>query len=263
MIYSQNHYNRKDYINMNSVLRCATIIDNATNETGIDKSRTLEGWHSRACAVRGAIEIFRAERDKAVKAASEKYKGDYLTDHIDAANADFNAAVKVAMDKVETDLQDVLDSKRRAWSKANSAPTTEMINLLTALQMRGNDLTDGEIMAVVEKLNDNAVALRSLRSICKKAGVSLPSFVGTDPDDFDRSMGEAEQYARNGIMSLATATGDLNYLELLFWSKPGEGLDKRYFKPLDSTVLTSEMIQRDQDDSAPSDQSDQAEGGSK
>lgn len=229
---------------MNNIQKFAVIIENAVNDVDIDKSRTLTGWHHRAVAVRGAIEIFRAERDKAVKAAREKYRGDYLTDHIDAANADFTNVVKVAIDRIETDLQDVLDSKRRAWDRANAAPSDEMIRLLTALQMRGSDLTDGEIMAVVEKLNDNAVALRSLRSICQRAGVSLPSFIGTDPDEFDRNMEQAEQYARDGIRSLATATSDLNYLERLFWMKPGEGLDTRYFKPLDATTLTTEMIQR-------------------
>lgn len=246
---------------MNSIMRYSTIFDNATNSADIDKSQTLAGWHSRACAVRGAIEVFRAERDKAVKAAREKYQGEYLTDHIAAANTDFENAVKVAADKLESDLQDVLDSKRRAWNRANNPPTAEMINLLTALQMRGNDLTDGEIVATIEKLNDNAVALRSLKSICKKAGVTLPSFVGTDPDEFDQNMKQAEEYARNGITSLATATSDLKYLELLFWSKPGEGLDKRYFEPLDSTVLTSEMIQRDQGDDNTSD-GDQTVGAS-
>lgn len=236
---------------MNDLVKLAKILENATSSADVDKSRTLAGWHSRACAVRGALEIFRAERDSAIESAAEKYKGDYLNDHINAANADFNTAVKIARDRIETDLQDVLDSKRRAWNKSNNAPGEDAIRMLQALEMRGPDLTDGEIMAVVEKLNNNAVALRSLRSICKRAGVSLPSFIGTDPDDFEQNMEQAREYAEDAIRSLETDTNDLTYKQRLFWEKPGAGLDAVYFTPLDRTTLTSEMIERNTEPDEP------------
>lgn len=228
----------------NTLKDFADIIEGSTRGMKIDKSLTLRAWHERAVAVRGAVLQLKSERNAKLKKANDNYKGAALEAAVTAANNEFDTAVRLATEKIEADLESVLKSKRRAWSRANTAPSADMVNMLTALQMRGGDLTAGEIVATVEQLNGNAVAMRTLKSICKRAGLIIPEFIGVDPERFDNDMERAEQYARNGITSLDKDPSELQYLERLFWLKPGEGLDAEYFKPLDSTTLTTAMISK-------------------
>lgn len=218
------------------------ILNKMDTSKSVDKSRTLTGWHHRAGYVRDALLVLRDMRDSKIKEAQENYRGPKLKAIEDAANADYQTAREIAIDKVEKDLETVLASKRKAWDKANTPPTNEMLNLLRALEIRGNDLTRGEVASTVQALSASAPALRALRSICKRQGIEIPSFIGVDPDEFERQMEEAEQYARSHIDELDTPIDDLGYIGRLFWTRPGAGEDVRYFKELDSSVMTSADI---------------------
>lgn len=244
---------------MNELARFAKILENATSGANVDRSKTFVAWHHRSAIVRQALLNFKDERDEKIEYANQNYRGRTYDNAIEQANKDFDDLVKIANDKVLSDLQDVVESKEKAWSKANSAPSNDMLNLLRVLEMRGNDLSSSEIVATVEKLNNNAPALRALKSICSRAGLALPSFVGADPEAFERNMERAVEYAMRGTESLATSTDDLPYMDRLFWTKPGEGLDHEYFDVLDRTTLTSaEVVPVEPDEADQSEQADQA-----
>lgn len=231
------------------------ILNKMDTSKSVDKSRTLTGWHHRAGYVRDALLVLRDMRDSKIKEAQENYRGPKLKAIEEAANADYKTAREIAIDKVETDLQEVLKSKRQAWARANTPPTDEMLRLLKALEIRQGDLTRGEVVSTVQALNGNGPALRALRSICKRQGLELPEFVGTDPDVFEEQMTAAERYAKAHIGELDTPTDDMKYLERLFWTKPGEGEDTRFFRELDSSTLTSADIK----DARTADRKDNAE----
>lgn len=225
-----------------TVKEFSEILSKLDTSRAVDRSKTLSGWHSRASYVRDAVLVLRDMRDATIKEAKENYRGGKLQSIIDAANAEYQAAKSLAVDKVEADLADTLESKRKAWNKSNVPPSDEQLRLLQALEIRGADLTRGEVAVTVQALSNSGPALRALRSICKRQGLEIPSFVGTDPDTFEQQMEEAERYAKSHLAELDTPTDDLAYLSRLFWVKPGEGEDVRYFKELDSSILTSADI---------------------
>lgn len=229
---------------MNDLIKYAKLIENSTADSNIDRSLTFKAWHERACVVHDVVLSLKDERDKKIAEASENYKNAALDAAIDAANADFDSLAQIARDKIESDLESVLDSKRRAWDRANAAPDDGMVRMLQVLEMRGTDLTADEVVSVVSKLNNNAPALRALKSICGRAGIALPEFVGSSPSEFEERMSEAEQYARKNLETLTVSLNDLEYMPRLFWSRPGGGLDHSFFDGLDRTVLTTAMIER-------------------
>ncbi len=228
---------------MNTTLsEFSAILNRVDTSRDVDQSRTLTGWHGRAAMVRSALEVLRDMRDGKLAEARENYKGARLASIENEINAEYETARELAVAKVESDLQEVLKSKRKAWDKANQPPTDEMLRLLQAIEIRGTDLSAAEVISTIKTLNGNAVSLRALRSICARAGLTLPGFVGADPGEFERQMSEAEEYARSHIDELDKRLEDMTYRERLFWTRPGGGLDTEFFRALDSSTLTSADI---------------------
>lgn len=228
---------------MNSTLaEFSAILNRIDTSQAVDKRRTLTGWHGRAAMVRDALLVLCDMRDGKLAEARENYKGARLASIEDEVNAEYETSRELAVAKVEADLQEVLKSKRKAWDKANQPPSNEQLNFLKALEIRGSDLTRGEVISTIKNLSTSAPALRALKSICARQGLIIPSFVGADPDEFSRQMEEAERYARSHISELDKRLEDMTYRERLFWTKPGGGLDTEFFRALDSSTLTSADI---------------------
>ena len=223
--------------------RFSEILERSATDRNIDKSKTLTAWKARTKIAKAALDSFRRDRDRELEELRKNYIGDKYASMAALVNDEYARAARYTRDKVETDLADVLEAKRRAFDKGNSAPTQDMLNLLTALQMRGEDITYSEVAETVSKLAGNAPSLRALRSICKRAGITLPKFIDADPDEFSRRMTEAEKYISDGLKSFETDDKDCTYMERLFWYADNGGLDNNYFSALDSSTLTAAQIE--------------------
>ena len=82
----------------------------------IDQSKTLAAWKRRTLVTRSALMEVKKEYLAEKQKIEADYKGEALKTRIDALNSDYREMVKIAMDRAEKDLEDVLKAKRKALS---------------------------------------------------------------------------------------------------------------------------------------------------
>lgn len=205
-----------------------------------NKERSLAGWRERAGITRMAIRYAKAEHDKQVKEAQERYSNAVFGEKLAEYDADYSIMLDIAKKRVTDDLEDILEGKRQQYDKSMGAPSEEHLRLLQALNMRSN-LTLSEIAAVSNKFDSNLQALGVLRDIAQRHGVSFPAM--TDPDTFEEQLASAEQFAKDKLNTLDADLDDMGYKDRLFWDKPGDGEDSYFFGILDGAGFTTEQLE--------------------
>lgn len=204
-----------------------------------NKEKTLDAWQRRAIAVRGAMLAIKADYKKELDELKETYSPKFFEEKRQKVDEDYKALRDIAVKKVTDDLEAVLDSKRAQFDRSSSAPSDEDLRLLNALNMRSS-LSIAEVAAVSGKFNGNVQAIRVLRDIAKRNGISFPD-IG-DPEAFEEMMERAEQFSTDHIQELDADHDQLNYKGLLFWEHPGEGETRYFYGALDNQGFTTEQI---------------------
>lgn len=225
---------------MKSVMyRYHDMIEKATAAGSPNKEKTLDAWQRRAIAVRGAMLNIKADYQKELDELRETYSAKTFEEKRQSVDEDYKTLRDVAIKKVADDLEAVLDSKRAQFDRSSSAPSDEDLRLLNALNMRSS-LSIAEVAAVSGKFNGNVQAIRVLRDIARKHGISFPD-IG-DPEQFEEMMERAEQFSTDHIQEIDADRDQLTYKGILFWEHPGEGETRYFYGALDNQGFTTEQI---------------------
>lgn len=225
---------------MNEMNNYHTIYDRTLRSGNPVPGKTLHGWHERACLTRNALMLAKESYERDLAELRETYTPKAFAERRQEADMQYKGLVDVARKRILDDLESVLESKRQQFDRSNSAPSEGVLRLLQTLSMR-DTLTVGEVAAISGKMEFNLPALRLLKDICSRHGITIPD-IG-DPAEFERMMKDAQQFAEDRIASLDTDQPALGYKERLFWEHPGEGEDRYFFGALDAQGFTSEQVQ--------------------
>ena len=218
-----------------------TMLERATGKyTAKNPERTLAAWQARTIKAREALMEAKARYQDELANLRETYRDKVYAEKRKTFDEDYETLRKQAESNAKADLQQVLESKRRQYDKANDAPSQADIRLLQALQMR-TTLTMAEIAAVSGKFGGNLQALRVLRDIARKHNISFPD-VG-DPERFERMLTDAEAYSLEQLQYLDTDKSEMTYVARAFYYHPGAGVDRNYYTILDTQGFSAEEIE--------------------
>lgn len=140
--------------------------------------------------------------------------------------------LQIAKDLILEDLDAVLSAKEAKYHEAMSAPTDEMIRLLTVLQMRadsGEELSSSDFANAASYVSSNFHALKQLSNLAKNSGIPFPRLT----DSFYEDISTAREGANNLLSSLDKPEKSLGYYETLFWKTGHAGLAQEAFDKLD------------------------------
>ena len=154
-----------------------------------------------------------AEKQGEVDAAYEKMAGmkiytpEYLAKIKKAGEAEVAAVRADAAANLEAVVKLTLAEKKTALEKMNgTSPSTEQMNLLTALQMRGNSITPDEIKSIAVQLSGNYMALHALQGIANNAGHRLQIPVQSDYQELTEALKWTEKYLYTAIADMKNTT---------------------------------------------------------
>ena len=216
--------------------RYERVFNNAYRTAGTpDRSRSFQGWKLRAHVTREALETLWIEHCKQVEAIRAEFQPGPAQTRIAPIVDDWNAVLRIAKNRVLDDLNDVMDAKREQLRKAQGAPSTEMVNLLTVLGMRSK-VSAVEIAEAASKLAGNIHALMVLRDIAEKNRVEFPE---VSVEKLEKDLDAAEDFARSKVESIGTPLNDLSYRDRLFWTVRDGGEARYFFQSLDTTGFTA------------------------
>ena len=216
-------------------------IENAIPCDGIDETKTFRAWHRRVREMREVVLAKREELEERIAKNAEIFSEEYAGKQNEALRRQYRDFRDSAERLARKDLGDILAEKRAQWRKTNEPPTEEMIRLLAVLQMRGASIFGSELALAARVCAGNGWALRSLESIAKKAGYSLPSVA--DPDEFEDMMRKAEEFSRKYLADIDRFSSEIEiYEERVFWDS--DSLDRAFYDPLDSDSLTAPTVER-------------------
>ena len=215
-----------------------TLFSRVINTGSPDASKTLKGFQKRAAVTREAVKLAHEQYQRDLDELAQTYTKKAFDERREPLDHEYNEIVKLAKQRCTDDLEAVLKAKRDQFDRSNGAPSDEQTRLLTVLNMR-TDLTESEVTAVANKLNNNVPALRLLRDIARRNGVPFPD-VGS-ANIFDEDISAAERYAREMIESVGvTDDKSLNYRQLCFWKYADHTTEAdHHFRALDNNILTA------------------------
>lgn len=202
---------------MSKITEYTRIFENARKTAGrVDEAKTLKAWKARAVVTRGALDELRAEYARDVAAINAEYRPAAAAQRVGPLTEAFKDICKTAKEKMAADLEDVMAAKRQQLSKAQGAPSTDMVNLLTVLGMR-TKLTAAEVAEAASKLTGNIPALCALRDISAKHDIS---FTDISVESMEHDLETAENFARGKIDTVDIPAGQMDYRTRLFWASP-------------------------------------------
>lgn len=209
------------------------------------KATTLAGWLERATLTRGALLLAKEQYRKDVQQMRDRYSTKVFQEKRTAADAEYKVLVDVAKQRVSDDLEAVLASKRSAFDHANDPPSEATVRLLQVLNMR-DSLTAEELAAVSGKVEHNLNALRVLKDIAHRHGLSFPD-VGS-PGEFERLMAQTESYIRDRLDAFDLTEEEINRsgktADAEFWNHSNDQRSRHWamFNPLDFAGFTSQQV---------------------
>lgn len=210
-----------------------------------DPTQGFSAWQRRAQTVRGAILEAKAQTDAEKRGLSEIYSAKETERRTVALENAYNEIVNLGVEKLERELEAVIDSKRQQFKKiALTAPTDEQLRLLQAMALR-DDLTDGEISEIAADLAGSLQALKTLGSIARKAGHDFPHTVTAE--QMQEQLATAEEFSRSMLRSVDKPDNDLGYNELAFWKYTDKATPKAIYGPVDSPLYSAVQLQPKED----------------
>ena len=104
---------------------------------------------------------------------------------IDKATAQRDAALKAEKDDTGKAIREIIESMREnARARKITAPTTEQVNLLTVLKMRGDSLTADEIKQAANNMQDCPAAIAVLCDLARERGLVVGLKGGSMTTDY-------------------------------------------------------------------------------
>lgn len=223
--------------NSPSVSAYSKLLHSATAPTGtIDRAKSLAGWQEHAIRSREDIMTAKAGYAKREAEIKAEFQPEAASIRLAPIQAEIDGMVQIARQRLEEELEEVLEAKRAQFSKSLDAPSEDAIRLLTALSFR-DDITPAEAGSIASKLGGNLHALKAFGSILKKSGLTMPPLL--TEEYFERDLSEAKSYCTGMLNAIGKDRKDMNYREAEFFSAPGKGFAARAFGDLDSTVFTA------------------------
>lgn len=120
----------------------------------------------------------------------------------------FRAYVDECANKFENMVTVLLAEKREGLDKMlTTAPTVEQLNLLTSIQLRGESVSENELIHVAAQLAPNYQAVNALRSIAEANSKHIHLSVKYDFEALSAELEWVEQYLSARIHDLRTFTG--------------------------------------------------------
>lgn len=209
------------------------------------KATTFAGWLERASLTRGALLLARKQYEDDVQQMRDRYSDKVFAEKRTTADTEYQILVDIAKQRVEDDLQAVLASKRAAFDHANDPPSEATVRLLQVLNMR-DSLTAEELAAVSGKVEHNLNALRVLKDIAHRHGLSFPN-VGS-PGEFEQLMAQTESYCMGRLDAISKTEEEIirsgSTLDGDFWNHPDDSRAQHWtlFNALDSAGFTSQQV---------------------
>lgn len=133
----------------------------------------------RAEAQKAYKEVLAADEerknDKTIARLSELYVESYVNEKRRERDAAFREYVISRVEELRELVSSVITEKRNGLDKMLSTPpTSEQLSLLTALQVRGEDISEGELRNLADQFMPNYQAVKALQTISKKMVCILP-----------------------------------------------------------------------------------------
>ena len=224
---------------MTELARFSQVVETLNRPGNPDEAKSLKAWKSRSMITRAALLELRAEYDKKISEAAERYSPTVAAEKIEELRAEYNSFKQIAVARVQDGLSSTLELKRQTYKKNSGAPTEEALRLLQALQMR-KSLSPADIANAAQHLHGNVQALEILRERVRDAGYTFPSILSVE--EFERAMEEAEAFARDKLDSIDQEPDAMSYKHRMFWMYDGTGEAEYFFNPLDSNELSAAQI---------------------
>lgn len=118
------------------------------------------------------------------------------------------------------DINKVIAHKRANLDKMiSTAPTQEQLNLLSALQIRKDTLSPGEVYKIATSFLDNYNALSALRTIAKGAGIDVVIPSGLNYEELSRSLKWTEKYLNGRCDDIVVEWKKMTHFGRLFFGK--------------------------------------------
>ena len=218
-----------------SVLRSGTPV----------KATTLSGWLERASLTRGALLLARKQYEDDVQKMRDRYSDKVFQEKRTTADTEYQILVAIAKQRVSDDLEAVLASKRSAFDHANDPPSEAAVRLLQVLNMR-DSLSAEELAAVSGKVEHNLNALRVLKDIAHRHGLSFPD-VGS-PGEFEQLMAQTESYCMDRLDAIGLTEEEINRsgktADGEFWNHSNDQRSRHWtmFNQLDFAGFTSQQV---------------------
>lgn len=163
------------------------------------------------------------KNDKTIERLAELYNEAYVDEKRRERDTEFREFVAERADALKATAVSVIAEKRLTVEKMLvTPPTPEQLNLLTAIQLRGADVSKTEFYNLVAQLTPNYQAAKTLQALAEKSGAHITLPERCDYEDLKAHLDWTENYLNERIHSLRnfTTTRALHPFDRLFF---GEG----------------------------------------
>lgn len=149
--------------------------------------------------LRAESERVRSEKENIRERYSQKTASDMCVE----VDTTFKAFANACADEFNSKVEACLSFQRATVEKACAEPpTTEQVNLLSALQMRAEMVSENELASLVSALAPNYQAVTVLQALAKKSGKRLHLSDKYNFDALNTALSEVEPYLRERVQNL-------------------------------------------------------------
>lgn len=207
-----------------------------------DPHKTFSAFQKNAGLSRRALALAKEMYEADIAKNSERYLPNIAMEMNSKIKANYQAAVQYTKRELESNLEEVLTSKRNQIRNVSRAPSEEDLRLLQTLKMRSK-LTRDDIVHAAEVIGDNLPALALLGDIADSFDIAMPIITAASlEEDLDR----AERFSRDMLRSLEKTDEQLRYTESCFYRYPDleDGPVYEAYHNLDTSAFTAENLKK-------------------
>lgn len=166
------------------------------------------------------ILLLRDEKREAIDKyqKSGKYAQDFIQKKVAEIEAEYKPQFEELVGKFRIEVEKTIANKKaRLDNMVSAPPTQEQLNLLTALQMRGKNISIGEIQRIAVNLADNYQAFISLKNIADNLGMRLMVPEQFDYESIQKSISWSEKYLMDRVHDLSLPWEQMNAYGRMFF----------------------------------------------
>lgn len=134
----------------------------------------------------------------------DQYSPNYIQKRRMQIDQEWQSARETVVSGAKKDIQDMIAEKyKKLDGMLTEAPTPQQYELLRAIQMRGNNISRGELMKMLPYFYTNYESMRILETLAKAAGYSLMIPISGDVMNLYCELDRAGQYLMRAADELA------------------------------------------------------------